>query len=104
MNYFRYEWFHGFLSTSEAEGLLKGQAPGTFLVRLSKSSSNAFVISCLLNPSQPVIHTILQKDAATAPFVVEDANGTRQQFHNLLQVLQRFNLLLPLTSSVSRLG
>ena len=39
-----YRWFHGFLSSVEAERLLERQPVGTYLIRFSKSRSGSFAI------------------------------------------------------------
>jgi len=101
---FQYNWFHGYLSTQEADNLLKNQAQGTFLVRFSKASCDAVVISCHLFTSQPMVHTVVQKATANSGFVVEDASRGRQEFPTLLGVVQRYNLTTALQSQVSRLG
>mmetsp|Transcript_16243 Transcript_16243/g.45845 ORF Transcript_16243/g.45845 Transcript_16243/m.45845 type:complete len:598 (+) Transcript_16243:252-2045(+) len=38
-------WFHGFLSTREAESALASRLPGTFLIRFSTTSPGCFTIS-----------------------------------------------------------
>jgi hypothetical protein len=44
------DWFHGFLSSIEAEKLLEGQSPGTFLIRFSKSKAGSFAIAYVEGP------------------------------------------------------
>jgi hypothetical protein len=38
-------WFHGFLSSNEAEKLLEKHLPGTFLIRFSKSKAGSFALA-----------------------------------------------------------
>lgn len=38
-------WFHGFLTSREAELLLEDQWPGTFLIRFSRSSGGSFALA-----------------------------------------------------------
>lgn len=44
------DWFHGFLSSTEAEKLLEAQPPGTFLIRFSKSKAGSFAIAYVEGP------------------------------------------------------
>ncbi|PRP89400.1 hypothetical protein PROFUN_01263 [Planoprotostelium fungivorum] len=103
---FRYNWFHGYLSTKEAEILLKPQPQGTFLVRFSKASCDSIVISCHLysSSSEPIVHTVVSKLSANTGYVVEDASRGRQEFPTLLGVVQRYNLTNSLQSQVTKLG
>eukprot|EP01102_Stenamoeba_stenopodia_P006404 TRINITY_DN1755_c0_g2_i1.p1 TRINITY_DN1755_c0_g2~~TRINITY_DN1755_c0_g2_i1.p1 ORF type:complete len:320 (+),score=100.47 TRINITY_DN1755_c0_g2_i1:887-1846(+) len=44
-NCMKQPWFHGDITTSEAEKLLHSQKPGSFLVRLSTTQAGAYTIS-----------------------------------------------------------
>ncbi|PRP83228.1 hypothetical protein PROFUN_09440 [Planoprotostelium fungivorum] len=101
---FQFNWFHGYLSTKEAEFLLKPQPQGTFLVRFSKASCDAIVISCHLYSSsnEPIVHTSVTKAGPNVGFVVEDASRGRQEFPTLLGVVQRYNLTASLQSQMTK--
>ncbi|XP_012260350.2 tyrosine-protein kinase Shark isoform X1 [Athalia rosae] len=65
-------WYHGALSRSDAENMLKeeGTADGTFLVRNSSSSSGDYVLSVLHNGE--VIHYQIRKHEEDAFFSIDD--------------------------------
>lgn len=48
-------WFHGDISTSEAEDKLNGQQKGSFLIRFSTSAPGCFTISNI-NKNRKLVH------------------------------------------------
>jgi hypothetical protein len=49
-------WFHGYLSSHEAESLLHNARPFTFLVRISKSRLGSFALAYLNESKEPQAH------------------------------------------------
>lgn len=50
-------WFHGFLTSREAELLLEDQPPGTFLIRFSRSSGGSFALAFVQKPRK-ILHIL----------------------------------------------
>jgi hypothetical protein len=98
-------WFHGYLSSHEAESLLHNARPFTFLVRISKSRLGSFALA-YLNESKEPQHTLI---TSTAPhgFKIEEEVGTVAQ-HNLFatiaEVVQHYANILqfPFQSTLAR--
>lgn len=98
-------WFHGYLSSHEAESLLHNARPFTFLVRISKSRLGSFALAYLNEAKEPQ-HTLI---TSTAPhgFKIEEEVGTVAQ-HNLFatiaEVVQHYANILqfPFQSTLAR--
>eukprot|EP01101_Sappina_pedata_P005421 TRINITY_DN2474_c0_g2_i1.p1 TRINITY_DN2474_c0_g2~~TRINITY_DN2474_c0_g2_i1.p1 ORF type:complete len:508 (-),score=208.20 TRINITY_DN2474_c0_g2_i1:62-1585(-) len=58
------KWFHGTIEKEQAEELLKGKLPGTFLVRLSSTKVGSFTIT-KLNKKRSINHQRISFDMAT---------------------------------------
>eukprot|EP01114_Cavostelium_apophysatum_P017825 TRINITY_DN5379_c0_g1_i6.p1 TRINITY_DN5379_c0_g1~~TRINITY_DN5379_c0_g1_i6.p1 ORF type:complete len:1028 (-),score=216.85 TRINITY_DN5379_c0_g1_i6:67-3150(-) len=101
------EWFHGFLSSQEAERFLDRQQPGTFLIRFSKSKAGSFAIA-YVDPTHrnSVTHTLITA-CPPSGFKIEEAynrNARGRLFSTLLEVVEFYNYLLknPFKSDLSR--
>ena len=53
-------WFHGFLSSEEAERLIYLQPKGTYLVRFSQSSPGSFAIA-YVDDDGSCVHALVKK-------------------------------------------
>eukprot|EP01113_Clastostelium_recurvatum_P023664 TRINITY_DN2820_c0_g1_i4.p1 TRINITY_DN2820_c0_g1~~TRINITY_DN2820_c0_g1_i4.p1 ORF type:complete len:1830 (+),score=320.96 TRINITY_DN2820_c0_g1_i4:3-5492(+) len=72
-------WFHGLLSRQESDLLLASEPPGTYLVRLSRSSSLSFALA--VRHSDGKVHHILidRPISSTAPMTMLAQNSNNQQ-------------------------
>jgi hypothetical protein len=98
-------WFHGYLSSHEAESLLHNARPFTFLVRISKSRLGSFALA-YLNEAKDPQHTLI---TSTAPhgFKIEEEVGTVAQhnlFASIAEVVQHYANILqyPFQSTLAR--
>jgi len=91
------DWFHGFLSSSEAERLLERQPPGTFLIRFSKSKSGSFAIAYVdASQRNSVIHTLIIS-CPPSGFKIEEAyarNARGRLFASLTEVVEFYSYIL----------
>jgi len=101
------DWFHGFLSSGEAERLLERQPPGTFLIRFSKSKPGSFAIAYVdLNQRNSVTHTLINC-VPPSGFKIEESynrNARGRLFVTLQEVVEFYSYILktPFRSDLSR--
>lgn len=102
-----YRWFHGFLSSIEAERFLERQPPGTFLIRFSKSKPGSFAIAYVdANNRNAVTHTLITC-APPSGFKIEEAynrSAKGRLFVTLNEIVEFYSyiLKLPFRSDLSR--
>jgi hypothetical protein len=105
-------WFHGFLSSQEAERLLERQPAYTFLIRFSKSKPGSFAIAYVDASQTPTRTTITHTLIACCPpsgFKIEEAYNDKARgriFSTLQEVVEFYGYLLrqPFKSDLSRQG
>jgi len=88
-------WFHGFLSSREAELLLKTSysIDGTFLVRFSKSKPGSFAMAFVKN--QTIRHILIESDMPRGLSVNEqDNSGNARLFKSLQEIIQHYDFVL----------
>mmetsp|Transcript_46605 Transcript_46605/g.117355 ORF Transcript_46605/g.117355 Transcript_46605/m.117355 type:complete len:817 (-) Transcript_46605:7-2457(-) len=92
-------WFVGFLSSEEANKLLIGQPPGTFLVRFSKSKTGSFALALVYGSR--IIHTLVHCNHQHH-FRIEEAGKGVMSFKSLYNILDYYKTLLsaPYSSSL----
>lgn len=59
-------WFHGFLTSREAELLLEDQPIGTFLIRFSRSSGGSFALA-FVQEHRKILHILSTHTTARPP-------------------------------------
>jgi hypothetical protein len=100
-------WFHGFLSSIEAERFLERQPPGTFLIRFSKSKPGSFAIAYVdANNRNAVTHTLITC-APPSGFKIEEAynrSAKGRLFVTLNEIVEFYSYILkiPFRSDLSR--
>eukprot|EP01119_Soliformovum_irregulare_P004920 TRINITY_DN1612_c0_g1_i3.p1 TRINITY_DN1612_c0_g1~~TRINITY_DN1612_c0_g1_i3.p1 ORF type:complete len:1090 (-),score=261.69 TRINITY_DN1612_c0_g1_i3:218-3487(-) len=101
------EWFHGFLSSVEADRFLEKQMAGTYLIRFSKSKPGSFAIAYVdANNRNAVTHTLIQS-CPPSGFKIEEAynkNARGRLFVTLGQVVDFYSYILkiPFQSDLPR--
>lgn len=91
------DWFHGFLSSVEAERLLERQVPGTFLIRFSKSKPGSFAIAYVDSQNKNSITHTLINCCPPSGFKIEEAynsNARGRLFVTLNEVVQFYGYIL----------
>jgi hypothetical protein len=103
-----HSWFHGFLSSKEADKLLEAQPIGTFLIRFSKSKPGSFAIAYVDTNGRgsTVTHTLITS-APPSGFKIEEAHSNIPKgrlFVTIHEVVQFYNYILkvPFKSDLTR--
>jgi hypothetical protein len=89
------QWFHGNISSSEAEAMLRNMEPGTYLVRTSANSQDHFVISSVSRPAnskRPVVNHRKVLHTPGTGFTFQN-----RVFLNFTELLSEFEKKLTLT-------
>eukprot|EP00027_Filamoeba_sp_ATCC50430_P017426 CAMPEP_0168575158 /NCGR_PEP_ID=MMETSP0413-20121227/19500_1 /TAXON_ID=136452 /ORGANISM="Filamoeba nolandi, Strain NC-AS-23-1" /LENGTH=857 /DNA_ID=CAMNT_0008608619 /DNA_START=494 /DNA_END=3067 /DNA_ORIENTATION=+ len=98
-------WFHGFLSSREAELLFKNcvEPEGTFLVRFSKSKPGSFALAFVVRGG--LVKHILIESRMPESFRVSESEQTKsaRDFASLQQIVDYYNFVLktPYTNTLS---
>lgn len=70
------DWYHGWVSTQEAQDKLRGQPEGTFLLRLRKFSLDDAVLAVSVQTQLQAVQTFsILNDAKSERYVITDAEG-----------------------------
>jgi len=93
------KWFFGFISKLEAEGLLAGCEPGTFLIRFGKSIGS-FAIAFV---GQKKMYHIAIKSDSKSFLIYDDSQKLEKKFSSLPEILSTYGYALtsPLWSALS---
>lgn len=95
------KWFHDFLSVEECAKLLYNQKPGTFLVRFSRSSSDAFALEYV--ESNQNIRTVLIKNDMPNGVIIMEEKGGQRVFATISALIKNYRdtLKFPLQSELA---
>eukprot|EP01117_Protostelium_nocturnum_P009040 TRINITY_DN3242_c0_g3_i1.p1 TRINITY_DN3242_c0_g3~~TRINITY_DN3242_c0_g3_i1.p1 ORF type:complete len:1469 (-),score=523.21 TRINITY_DN3242_c0_g3_i1:34-4440(-) len=85
-------YFYGYLSSKEAETLLHQQPPGTYLLRLARTSVDGFAYSISQGGGRSS-HMLLQGDQPNG-YILKDEGGQVKIFKNLKDVPQAYPTFL----------
>jgi hypothetical protein len=99
------KWFHGFLSSEEADKLLDAQPIGTFLVRFSRSNNGAYALA-YVDPNGKVAHSLVRFCPPNGYSITEndEQNESNRVFSSLDALIKNYSYILktPFLSSLSR--
>lgn len=98
-----HRWFHGFLSSKEAELLLEDQPVGTYLIRFSRSSGGSFALAFVQEPRK-ILHILIQSAQPEGFRIEEEEDAQPKVFHSLKEIVQHYSmhLITPFTSDLPR--
>jgi len=98
-------WFHGFLTSEEAERLLELQQIGTYLIRFSRSQMGSFALA-FVDGTRRINHTLIHFCPPNGYSINEnDAQGeSNRVFNNLESLIRHYNYILknPFNSTITR--
>jgi hypothetical protein len=98
-------WFHGFLTSEEAERLLELQQIGTYLIRFSRSQMGSFALA-FVDGTRRINHTLIHFCPPNGYSINEnDAQGeSNRVFNNLEALIRHYNYILknPFNSTITR--
>jgi len=96
------QWFHGNITSAEAEGMLRNMQPGTFLVRFSANSPDNFVITSVSRAPDAKRPTVNHRKVLHTPG--EGFTFQNRLFSDFSVLLKEFekkaNLLEPCPDSI----
>eukprot|EP01114_Cavostelium_apophysatum_P018121 TRINITY_DN5537_c0_g1_i2.p1 TRINITY_DN5537_c0_g1~~TRINITY_DN5537_c0_g1_i2.p1 ORF type:complete len:1350 (-),score=354.65 TRINITY_DN5537_c0_g1_i2:24-4073(-) len=100
---FKEEWFYGYLSSRESELLLYAEAPGTFLMRLSKSAPGAFALAFVFEPTR-IIHILITSNQPYGFSIQDQESGEESRFKDFPAILAFYKNVLvnPFRTSLPR--
>lgn len=82
------KWFHHFLSVEEVIRSLSDQTPGTFLVRFSRSKSDAFALEYV--ESKGKVRTVLIKNNMPQGVSIAEEHNVEKTFASVHQLVQHY--------------
>eukprot|EP01087_Luapelamoeba_hula_P024516 TRINITY_DN9358_c0_g1_i1.p1 TRINITY_DN9358_c0_g1~~TRINITY_DN9358_c0_g1_i1.p1 ORF type:complete len:557 (+),score=92.16 TRINITY_DN9358_c0_g1_i1:184-1854(+) len=96
-------WFHGFLSSREAELLLEEQPVGTFLIRFSRSSGGSFALAFVQAPRK-VLHILIRSAKPDGFHIDEEETSGHKTFASLPDIIGHYHVYLssPFVSDLPR--
>jgi len=88
------KWFHGFLSRSETELLLRDQAPGTFLIRFSSSAPGSFALAFVQDNKKSFFHILVNSVMPLGFQVQEQDSSNARTFPTLHELVDFYSVFL----------
>jgi serine/threonine protein phosphatase PrpC len=86
---YKQKWFHHFLSVEEVIRSLSDQPPGTFLVRFSRSKSDAFALEYV--ESKGKVRTVLIKNNMPHGVSIAEEHNVEKTFGSIHQLIQHYS-------------
>jgi len=88
---FREKWFYSFLSKTEAEFLLIGQPPGTFLLRFARSTSG---VAVAFVGKERIYHILINCNQPHGFSVYEISTKTDKHYKTLQEIVHAYSYAL----------
>lgn len=86
-------WFHGFLTSREAELLLEDQPIGTFLIRFSRSSGGSFALA-FVQEHRKILHILIQSCMPEGFKIDEEEGDKSKYFESLQDIVDHYSIFL----------